>query len=124
MAGDRRQTTWLVVGASRGIGHEFVNQLLARGDVVYATVRKDAASFWPEAQEQGRCKVFICDIVEQQSIDVGSIQHLPPSLLAILTIYAEELRSRPRWASGDCNRPCDRERGRAQVPKQGDGNVV
>lgn len=31
--------TWLIVGASRGIGLEFVSQLLAQGHVVIATAR-------------------------------------------------------------------------------------
>jgi len=35
-------TTALVIGASRGIGHEFVRQLLADGWKVFATARDDA----------------------------------------------------------------------------------
>src|SRR4051812_5236485 len=36
-------STALVIGASRGIGKEFVHQLLAAGWKVYATARDDAA---------------------------------------------------------------------------------
>ena len=36
--------TWLVVGASRGIGLEFVTQLLAQGHTVIATARAPASA--------------------------------------------------------------------------------
>lgn len=65
--GRSRQQTWLVIGASRGIGYEFVEQAFARGDNVIATVRKDAASFWPKQRD---CKVLTCDVSHESSIDV------------------------------------------------------
>ena len=63
--------TWVIIGASRGIGHEFVDQLLAKGDNVVATVRRDASSFWPEQKE--RCQVLNCDVSVEKSIDVRYI---------------------------------------------------
>jgi NAD(P)-dependent dehydrogenase (short-subunit alcohol dehydrogenase family) len=63
-----KQSTWLIVGASRGIGKEFVEQLLSRGDRVLATVRRDATSFWPEHRHQ--CHVLTCDVTSEKSIDV------------------------------------------------------
>lgn len=63
--------TWIVVGASRGLGHEFVKQLLSRGDSVIATVRKPslekAASLWPG---EDRCQIYDCDMLSAESIDV------------------------------------------------------
>lgn len=64
-----KPSTWLIVGASRGIGHEFVEQLLARGDKVIATVRRDAQAFWPDKRDS--CHVIICDVTEESSINVG-----------------------------------------------------
>jgi NAD(P)-dependent dehydrogenase (short-subunit alcohol dehydrogenase family) len=60
--------TWLIVGASRGIGYEFVEQLLARGDRVIATVRGNTSAFWPEHKD--RCTVFNCDVAKEDSIIV------------------------------------------------------
>ncbi|KAK6404396.1 hypothetical protein LTR95_018865, partial [Oleoguttula sp. CCFEE 5521] len=63
--------TWLIVGASRGIGHDFVRQALEGGDRVIATVRKPkedtATSLWPIAKP-GQCQVFHCDMLDGTSI--------------------------------------------------------
>ncbi|KAK4508607.1 hypothetical protein PRZ48_002346 [Zasmidium cellare] len=69
--------TWVVVGASRGLGHEFVKQLLARGDsVVVATVRKPsletAVSLWPNTED--RCQIYDCDMLSPESIDAFAKQ--------------------------------------------------
>ena len=66
--GSKSQKTWLIVGASRGIGYEFVEQLLARGDRVLATVRGDTSTFWPEQKD--RCTVLNCDVANEDSINV------------------------------------------------------
>ena len=64
---------WVVVGASRGIGLEWVRQLLARGDHVLATVRDvaKASQLWTLAgSAMGRCQLFVCDVASEASINV------------------------------------------------------
>lgn len=66
---DTSQKTWAIIGASRGIGYEFVKQLLERGDRVFATVRKEPSSFFPEYKD--RLQVLTCDVADDRSINVG-----------------------------------------------------
>ena len=40
----KERTTWVIIGASRGIGLEFVRQLLAREERIIATVRETNAA--------------------------------------------------------------------------------
>jgi NAD(P)-dependent dehydrogenase (short-subunit alcohol dehydrogenase family) len=64
--------TWLVVGASRGIGYELVRQLLSDGNQVLATVRSDATAgeLWPDIVGiHDQCQVFRCDMLDDSSID-------------------------------------------------------
>ncbi|KAK1815321.1 hypothetical protein LTR12_010291 [Friedmanniomyces endolithicus] len=66
--------TWLIVGASRGIGHEFAAQLLNRGDDVFATVRKPGkehdVAYWADAKvEASHCTALECDVLSEKSID-------------------------------------------------------
>lgn len=66
---------WAIVGASRGIGLEFVKQLVARGDNVTATVRGDiskASDLWASAgsSDQGTCRLLECDVKSDSSISV------------------------------------------------------
>ena len=68
-------STWVLVGASRGIGLEFVRQLLARGDQVIAAVRNEqtANQLWQLAATQPRpasCLIERCDVTSEDSIDV------------------------------------------------------
>lgn len=65
--------TWVVVGASRGIGLEFVRQLLESGHNVVAAVRNVSAA--PELFDlirseecEHRCIVEQCDISSNESI--------------------------------------------------------
>jgi NAD(P)-dependent dehydrogenase (short-subunit alcohol dehydrogenase family) len=71
--------TWVVVGASRGIGLEFVSQLLSRGDDVLAAVRDLAAPRLSELlashQGPGRCLVEQCDVSSEESIE-GFVQRV------------------------------------------------
>ena len=67
--------TWCVVGASRGIGFEFVRQLLARGDHVKAAVRDpfNASELWQLAASQPKpnaCELYQCDVTSDESIEV------------------------------------------------------
>jgi NAD(P)-dependent dehydrogenase (short-subunit alcohol dehydrogenase family) len=68
--------TWCIVGASRGIGFEFVRQLLDRGDQVIAAVRSayTASVLWQLAATQtkpGACQLCECDVTSETSINVG-----------------------------------------------------
>lgn len=66
---------WIVVGASRGLGLEWVRQLLARGDNVIATVRNvsNASRLWAlaGAAPRGRCHLLECDVSSETSINVS-----------------------------------------------------
>jgi short-subunit dehydrogenase len=72
---DPDRKTWLIVGASRGIGLEFVRQLLLRGERILATVRQPfsehASQLWSQAGgDHGKCRMFICDVLSEASITV------------------------------------------------------
>lgn len=62
---------WVISGANRGIGLEFVRQLAARGDRVDATARNpaDAVALRELADSsEGRVRVFACDIGDESSV--------------------------------------------------------
>ncbi|KAG8673761.1 hypothetical protein FPOAC2_07232 [Fusarium poae] len=66
--------TWVVVGASRGIGLEFVKQLLEAGQSVIATVRdpdnaKQLSSVIQAQKNDANCMVEKCDVTSSDSID-------------------------------------------------------
>ena len=69
--------TYLIVGASRGIGLEFVRQLLARGDQVIAAVRDPykANDLYQLSSTYGTRPVALvicqCDVTREDSIDVS-----------------------------------------------------
>jgi NAD(P)-dependent dehydrogenase (short-subunit alcohol dehydrogenase family) len=72
---DENFTTWLILGASRGIGLEFVKQLLAKNERIIATVREPwaghASGLWGQAgSDHGRCQMYTCDVLSEQSIEV------------------------------------------------------
>jgi NAD(P)-dependent dehydrogenase (short-subunit alcohol dehydrogenase family) len=82
-AGKQAVATWVVVGASRGIGFEFVKQLLKAGHRVIGTVRNPSGagelSRVIEAQDDPKnCIMEQCDVTSSESIDV-SLSFLPLS---------------------------------------------
>lgn len=71
------QQTWLIIGATRGIGLEYTTQLLARGHRVLATARaathetrSRANSLWTLTGTPNGCNLSIleCDVTDESSI--------------------------------------------------------
>lgn len=63
--------TWLIVGASRGIGFEFVKQLLALKHRVIATVRTPVAEdffYISEDRKRDSLAVLECDVTSEKSV--------------------------------------------------------
>ena len=79
--GGQERTTWVIIGASRGIGLEFVRQLMGREERIFATVRDlqafHASSLWAQAgSDHGRCRMLTCDVLSEQSINVKHLTSL------------------------------------------------
>ena len=69
-------STWVIIGASRGIGLELVRQLLDQGNQVIAAVRtpSTANEIWQLSATQPRpaaCLIEECDVTKEASIDVS-----------------------------------------------------
>lgn len=63
--------TWLIVGASRGIGLEFVRQIVALGHSVIATVRSQNAALDAIHQKNpDKVQILTCDVSNNESIEV------------------------------------------------------
>lgn len=83
--------TWIVVGATRGIGLEIVRQLLHRGERVIATVRNTskASQLWTlsagaAAPRLGSwCRLLECDVTVDESINVCFFFLFPYSLFLV-----------------------------------------
>ena len=66
---------WIIVGASRGIGLEFVRQLLLKRERVYAVIRDpaNASQLWSFAGVGiPNCEMLECDVSDESSIMVLS----------------------------------------------------
>lgn len=66
---------WVVVGASRGIGLEFVRQLLDRGHYVIAAVRclsnaEQLRKLISSQSQPENCDIEVCDFNDEESIEV------------------------------------------------------
>ena len=89
---------WIVIGASRGIGLEWVRQLLARGDHVYATVRDPAkaSQLWTLAGSAPRasCQLLLCDVSSEASI-VASDGSTHCVWVNLIVVRASLKKSRP-----------------------------
>lgn len=59
----------LVTGASRGIGFEFVRQLLARGDTVFAACRDPQGADGLRALKSDRLRLVALDVADDASIE-------------------------------------------------------
>ncbi|KAI1037540.1 hypothetical protein LB503_013099 [Fusarium chuoi] len=83
--------TWVVVGASRGIGLEYVKQLLQAGNRVIATARNpDASGLSAVVKGYGNpedCIIEQCDVASSESIDklVNLNPDSPPSKLIFIS---------------------------------------
>ncbi|KAL1623633.1 hypothetical protein SLS56_008154 [Neofusicoccum ribis] len=96
---DQETTTWVIIGASRGIGLEFVRQLIARGEKIIATVRQPyaehASALWGHSgNDHGRCQMFVCDILSEASIVtfVAQLAAIPNLKIDYVVINAGVLR--------------------------------
>ena len=73
VVGSSPPAVWVIVGASRGIGLEFVRQLLLKGHHVYAVIRdpSNASHLWQLAGAGvAKCELLQCDITDEGSITV------------------------------------------------------
>jgi len=60
--------TWFITGASSGLGLEMTEQLLARGDVVAATIRREGPLSSLKAQYGARLHTITLDLTDPASI--------------------------------------------------------
>ncbi len=100
--------TWLIVGATRGIGLEFVRQLLRRGDRVLATTREvaKASQLWSLAGSSAAaaCRLIECDVTREDSIIVGDAA---PALQSTSNGLVEVCGRYTRHGRCEKNRLCD-----------------
>ena len=83
-------STWMIVGASRGIGLEFVRQLLDQDHNVIAVVRNvsKASDLWTlstKATRPGGFQLFECDVTDDESIGV-LLPYIPTPLPSLFRI--------------------------------------
>ncbi|KIW06261.1 uncharacterized protein PV09_02733 [Verruconis gallopava] len=91
------EKTWLVVGASRGIGHELVRQLLNNGNRVLATVRgsESVHELWGNDQAtEANCQLLQCDMLDGKSINqfITDLQHTGTKRIDYVVLNAGVLK--------------------------------
>lgn len=98
--------TWVIVGASRGIGLEFVRQLLQNGHHVIAGVRNESKAdqlfeLKSHCTKPERCIIAECDITNEESIQVCLFRlKLTIKILIMTEICQQGWRSYPERAKG------------------------
>lgn len=121
--------TWVVVGASRGIGLEFVKQLLDLGHNVIAGVRnpsgaEELSQLISSQSKPERCLVEQCDVTSEDSINVRS-HGVDQTNIQFMLTYNPELRDqsgRGHSTWDDCEECCSECR-RAQISQSSNRNV-
>lgn len=90
---------WVVVGASRGIGLEFVKQLLEAGQYVIAAVRnpdgaKQLQGLIKSHGKQSNCVIEKCDVASSASIDVSSTAYILLKSKVEISLYLQNFAAR------------------------------
>lgn len=101
--------TWLIIGASRGIGLEFVRQVLAQGHRVIATARGASTALDALIQDAPNSgAVLTCDVSSSEGIDVWTIlqwkalEYCPDIHPGIHRPVREDGREENRLCRGQC----------------------
>jgi hypothetical protein len=94
--------TWVVVGASRGIGLEFVKQLLDLGHNVIAGVRnpsraEELSKVISRQSNPERCLVEQCDVTSEDSINVSGQKLIDCACSKILELREQSRRGDSTW---------------------------
>jgi len=66
-----KNKVWLITGASKGFGFEIAKAVLASGDYVVATVRKDAAQLASRLKAVDRALVVTLDVTNENEAKAG-----------------------------------------------------
>jgi len=66
-----KNKVWFITGASKGFGFEIAKAVLASGDYVVATVRKDAAQLASRLKAVDRALVVTLDVTNENEVKAG-----------------------------------------------------
>jgi NAD(P)-dependent dehydrogenase (short-subunit alcohol dehydrogenase family) len=70
----RTSQTYLITGASRGIGLQFVKQLLARGDRVIAGARSPSTATYLQEIKNDKLQIIQLDVTDINSIKAAAAE--------------------------------------------------